>query len=284
VFFDGNLGTQVSAASYNAGIWTAPFACDTNFVAGGTANDDLASVYDPTSGTVHCFLTGFDGSGNHHILYQQVLLSNVLGVFQDFGPADFDTSSGPRANPIIVGENLLWGAEPVSDLYPTLLVGTPLASPVFSLLPSPGIDPQGPGGGASGLYSPYLFSDGSTISAVYVVTSGLGAQEIRVAQTSNLVNPALGWSASTVYSDPTAAAAFSGPSLMLFGRRLGITFEGPPPDFPVTGFNPSTELFMATAMPPFPAAIIIRGVKRVPAPSCQNVAPAPISKRVKQAV
>jgi hypothetical protein len=272
----------VTAAVFSGGVWGAAFNCDTNVAGGQTANADIASCYDPNSGTVHFFVPTLDGAFTHRTLYQQVLSDNSLGVFQTFTAADFGQLVFGENNPIIVGTRLLWGVPSVGNDYATLLSGTPLAAPTFTLMPSPGVDPQGPGGPASIQYAPCLVFDGATISGAYVVTTATGNRQVRVVQSAAPASPFTGWSGSLAFDkpDPLFLSGFEYPAIAVLAGRVVVTFGGPPPDS--LGLS-STQFFMGALLAQN-ATVILRGFKRVSACNPAKVSEAPVVPGVKRAL
>ena len=120
-----------------------------------------------------------------------------------------------------------------TDTYPTLLLGTPLSAPVFSVLGSPGIDPGFPGAGSTNTLQPTLASDGTNIFAVYLFfNTGFTGVLVRLAQTANLANPLLGWSGSEIYDGSTGTILNNSgqyPSLSAVAGQLMITIQANAP-------------------------------------------------------
>jgi len=214
-----------------SGVWSAPFNVDTNITIGFISNASSSTVIDLTTGIIHLFGRALSG-GTPLVWYQQILANNTLGPYENFGATFLPTFSG-KGNPIIVGANLLLGVVDSTDTYPTLLLGTPLAAPVFSVLSSPGIDPGFPGAGSTNTLQPTLASDGTNIFAVYLFfNTGFTGVLVRLAQTVNIANPLLGWSGSEIYDGSTGTILNNSgqyPSLSAVAGQLMITVQANAP-------------------------------------------------------
>ncbi len=199
--------TGLTASVFAAGVWSS-FAVDTN-IGATTSNSGSSAVMDPATDIIHVFLTT-KGAGNiNFVTYQQILPDNSLGPFFNFTNefANLGTTGAiveAMGNPIIVGDQILWGQVPTDGTVPSIMVGTPLSAPVWSVLGSPGIDAGFPGASSSTI-QPTLAFDGTTIYAVYVfLENDFTTHSIRLAQTTNLLNPLAGpWTAAEIYDDST---------------------------------------------------------------------------------
>lgn len=235
---DDFVGTNsgIGAAVYNltTGVWSAPF--DVGAALLGLAGWDhtltvvlagqCTSVVDP-AGIAHVFFrtasTVISPTWNNRCFYQQILLDGSLGAFFDFPgqtapfpPFPYNTqqlnafSGSPMGQPVIVGDLLvlpvLMRNDSTVDRFPQQLanvyVGSPLANPVWVLNTGSTIDP---GALADDTIfpqeAPAAYFDGQTIYAVFSAqdSDGQNFARLRLAQTSNLGNPAAGWSAVTAF-------------------------------------------------------------------------------------
>jgi len=202
----------VVATVFAAGVWSGPIALTSNLPAGQNNNGSSSACLD-ASDTIHIFMFTKDGSSLSFCTYQQLLSSNALGPFFNFTNEFGNLGTGnlgqiQMGDPIISGSNLVWGVIDVTGTVPTVMVGTPLAAPVFTVLPSPGIDAGFPAGSGS-VPQPTLGTNGLKIFAVYVFVAPGGVNSlVRMAQTSNVANPATGWTAEEIYDDSVGTVKF----------------------------------------------------------------------------
>jgi hypothetical protein len=221
---------------------------------------------------------------NNLYFYQQITAADGLGSFFQFpgqqpltGPQDLPDSVA-NGRPIVIGANILF---PVArniptDLgftYPTIYVGTPLATPVWTLSPiTTGIDPESlddPPVNGTPTHGPFLSTDGNIIAAAWELNQGSG-QGIRISQTSNLASPTLGWDASTVENGVSGEEydfpfAFVFPVGQILLSSTFINFNPSPPSgsYWFGNFTP-TPLAAPTFAPapgsyPTPQTVILSG-------------------------
>ena len=291
VLFDNRgdfVGTEsgIGAAVYDltGAAWRAPFDVGVALL-GLTGWDNTltvvnfsqsSSVLDPATGTIHCFFntlsTVISPTWNNRVFYQQILLSDALGVFFDFPgqTAPFPApprntqqliafSGPPMGNPVIVGDFLVLPVlmrNDTADVFPHQLanvyLGSPVDNPAWVLDTAASIDP--------GAFSddtiypneaPTLSFNGSTLYAVFTAQDSDGQlfARLRLCQTSDLSNPAAAWSALTAYDLQT----------------------GPPPGFQ----SPDQELVGAAIFAPAPESvqsvvITMFGWKLYPISPCED--------------
>ncbi len=284
----------LTASVFAAGIWSS-FAVDTNIGGGNTSNSGSSAVLDPLTDIIHCFLTT-KGAGNiNFVTYQQILPNNTLGVSFNFTNefANLGTTGAiveAMGNPVIVGDNLVWGQVPPGGTVPSVMVGTPLASPVFTVLASPGIDTGFPGAQSSTI-QPTLAFDGTTLFAVYVfLANDFLTHIIRLAQTTNLANPLLGWTAQQIYDDQAGGVTWDlgvqFPTVLsdpAFSTAPLITTQGV-----ISAFSPNHLTFwMGGVTPPNPVVqsvvITMFGWKLYPISPCTDAVDAIEAPHIKVA-
>lgn len=204
----------LTAAVFTAGAWGAPFNVDTNIPAGFVSDSRSATVLDSV-GTLHVFTRTTDtATFSHHTwTYQQILLNNTLGNFTNFPEFTFDAFGNGNGNPLIVGNNILFGVMNGAQTHATLLLGTPVINPVFSVMPDPGIDPSSPF--SSNGYVPTLTYANGVLFAMVAIRDDTDSVwptaylQLRVSQTTNS-NPFLGWSETTIFDTRTGPIFFNG--------------------------------------------------------------------------
>lgn len=184
LLFRPNALTGLDAAVYAAGAWSAPYAVDTNVAA--ASNGAAAAVLDIATDIIHVFL---HTTGNT-TTYQQILANDTLGVFTNFAAGDATFAYQQMANPVIVGNFIVFGMADPTGVSPVVIVGTPVAAPVFTV--SAAIDipyAQTPAD------APYLAFDGTTIYAIIANDTGFGtdAGNLRIGTNVNLTTPDSGW-------------------------------------------------------------------------------------------
>jgi hypothetical protein len=227
----------LAASIYNsgAGTWGSDFDVDTNIPSGYTQNASSSAVYDPVTDVIHVFIPTRTAANLNGVSYQQINLDNSLGASFDFSNefGYLGTGSTPTtmADPIIVGANIVLGVLDTTATVPTVLVGTPLANPSWSVLAAPGIDPNFPGGNTYNSLVPYLATDGATIYAIYVYEdfdAGY-AQHVRLAQTTNTADPLSGWTGQEVYAgagELFASPQYPGAVVADSGATVLMTVQG----------------------------------------------------------
>jgi hypothetical protein len=150
--------------TYNGGAWSVPLDITANalavmvaplFPTGGALGCNMCA---DSAGAVHVFFAWLDNAVNEPFFYQQVTPGNAVGTFVQLpvlGAGVLDTGTygnvGSTPLPGIAGNNVVVpvaGGNGVGNPELALLVGTPLAAPVFTLFPviDPGFpNPAGPG-------------------------------------------------------------------------------------------------------------------------------------------
>jgi hypothetical protein len=211
--------------------------------------------------------SGHDYGG---LFYQQFLANNTLGPFHTFADGTFGTT-GSAGNPVIAGNFILWGVTDPTSTYATLLYGTPVSNPTFSILGAPGIDPSVPAT-LQLTQAPFLMFDGTKIWGItpynneaVIGPSGFEVVTLRLAFTTNLANPALGWMGQTFYTNSTEAIGGFGsgdyPGVFPNGNSVSAVVQGaltdiaappgfqvsPPTFFYIGGFCPGATPIQAGA-------------------------------------
>jgi hypothetical protein len=226
------VGLAASVYASGAGTWGSNFNVDTNVQGGSTGNGSSGATYDPATDIIHVFIPTRT-AGINTVTYQQINLDNSLGTSfnfsNEFGYLGTTTSALTMGNPIIVGDFILLGVLDPTATVPSLLVGTPLANPSWSVLAAPGIDPGFPGGNTYNSLAPFLATDGTTIYGVYVYESFSAGyfQHVRLAQTTNIANPLLGWTGQELYAG--SGGLFTSPqypSVRVAGSTVLMTVQG----------------------------------------------------------
>ena len=194
----------LSAAVFAAGAWGAPFAVDTNLTADRISDSRSATVLD-SIGTLHIFMRCLD-SGTLLFKawsYQQVHSDNSLGAFHNFAVGDAATSvfMNGEGNPVIVGNQIVFGVMNSALSNSILFVGTPLNNPVWSI--GTGMDPAPPFSAGDTYYVPVLARSSTKLYALVRITdTSVNPPDLslRLLQTTNLANPIAGpWTAQTIY-------------------------------------------------------------------------------------
>jgi hypothetical protein len=254
-FVGGNV-VGITAKVFAGGVWTASVNLDSNLPGGVTSNGASAVAMDPT-GRLHVFAFGLDAGNAHFTLYQAFESNNTLGSFTNFAPGVFHGVIGAMANPIISGANLVYGVRNAAGTLPLVLVGTPLAGPVFAL--SGNIDPAFAGVADPGV-DPTLVTDGTLIYAVYQFNDGAVTQ-VRLASTANLAAPLLGWSGASYYSDLLGffQQAAQYPTISVIGGVPAVTLQGFAPN-PI-GQQPTNFFFFDPQPVPMDLIIDFIGAK-----------------------
>ena len=218
------------AAVFSGGAWVADVDLTTNIPAGFAFAGFSSSVVDSTD-LIHVFYEASNFPLTE-LVYQQFTALNALGNF--VSPV-IDSASyipGYTPQPAIDGNYLLYGVLQPGGAhadYATLLIGTPLFNPVFSLLLFPGIDPDLQALPDSPASSPWLYAAGTQIVAVYVVQNPGGQiHAIRVCSTLSLSDPTQGWVAATVFDFLASAPPgfYTGPGQQIIRPTIGNSYHG----------------------------------------------------------
>lgn len=218
--------SHISAYVLASGVWSVVDISGGMAGLGWTTNGSSAAVYDSSSHIIHQFGKAFDGGSGQHTYYQQIHLNNSVDNFQNT-TALFSTRFGAMANPILVGNQILWGVGDTGNTFPTIVIGTPLATPVFSVLSTPGIDPTGTPTSFFTL-PPTLATDGTTIFAVYIEQLSPDLV-VRLCQTTSVSDPTLGWSGADLYNGGTDSPTIvrgQYPTLSVIGGLVYATTQG----------------------------------------------------------
>ena len=140
---DGIL-LDVAGAFFNAGVWGAQFAIDTNALAAMTGNKGTYlgtfGVSDP-AGSTHLFFGYNDGVFVEHLFYQLVTSAGVLGSFFEFGAIPTPLT-GQYGTPCLQGTNLVFPVQTVDgsgNNRTSIYVGVGLTAPAWTLFSD--IDP-----------------------------------------------------------------------------------------------------------------------------------------------
>ena len=219
-YIDGSFllqGLTIEIFDPNSNTWTTGINVDTNLNFEGPnwrGGQPLAVIAD-SAGRIHVFMFLSDsisiGEPYYRGFYQQILPDNTLGPFVFYDVQDITSRTFPSVtigfgnssptNPVILGDKIIIPMlNHTTCEYPTLLIGTPLSSPVFTEMPSPGMDPSCD---TSAFNSERieLACDGVTLAAFYQ-SNPLGNQPyfLRVCRTKNLTDPTQGWESFEIYS------------------------------------------------------------------------------------
>ena len=199
----------ITGIIFSLGAWGTPFAVDTNAVAalagvGNNGPSDAPFFVLDATGNVHLFFAFFDAVSNPitgfdiHLFYQQVGPTGTLLSFFEFpGVGTTLQVSGTKGIPTIAGGNLVFPVQTGANGRPGVYIGTPLASPVWTLFPD--IDPSQPGG-LSPNPAVSFTSAASTIGGVVQIVNiwppsgGFDYTLVRVSSTTDFVT----WIFSTV--------------------------------------------------------------------------------------
>jgi hypothetical protein len=223
----------LSASIFAGGVWSTTYNVDTN--ATNFPNGSSAAVMDAND-IIHIFMR----TAGQNATYQQILANDTLGQFNNFTSADFGVKSWQMTNPIIVGANLIFGVVDPTSVFSAVLVGTPVAAPVFTL--SGDIDPDGNFDYPNGNF-PSLAYDGATIYGVNIPTAGA----LRVGRTTNLTAPGSDWIWEDL-DDSLGNIEFPAVGNMALNRIFGMYQVSDP----ITGFqNLNGNLILFPGLPDF---------------------------------
>jgi hypothetical protein len=241
--------------------------------------DWTSAVVDPATGTTHVFfhVSGTPPTWGSRLFYQAVDFTNTLQAFENF-PGNTVVPQQVQnvvwANPIIVGNNILLGAQLLNPggtgaftSYESLIIGVGggpgITLPVFSYLATPGIDPIAynvisPGTDTE--VAPFLLYDGRTIFVVYL--AGTNDLSVRVCYTNTPATPTSGWTSVEVFNSNNVGLPFNAafqkllrPALNLVGDLIYVTVDAQALQFTNARYN-------LGAMYVEPIRIQLRGVKR----------------------
>jgi len=284
--FDPGGNSGIGGVVYN-GAWGVPFDVGAALL-GLTGWDSTQTVVTfphstsamDSTGRVHCFFnTGSVQTvpvvwGNR-CFYQAIELDDSLGSFLDFPGqvAPFPAfpynrqqltafQGSPMGQPVVVNDAIvlpvLMRNDSTIDRFPLELanvyIGSPLAAPVWALDTAGTIDP---GALVDDFIfpqeAPAAFFDGTTIYALFPAQDedGQDFARLRLAQTTNLDNPAAGWTALTAFDLQVDA----------------------PPDFNFSGqVLTSPAVFAPGAAPPDSQSVVILlvGWKLYPISPCAD--------------
>jgi hypothetical protein len=241
VGFSGEA-TRLTFANWNGAIWASQDAGQniTTLPGWDSTQTHVAPEIVPTvldgSNSLHIFfqtassITTPGAQWNNLIFYQEILANNTLGSFFEFpgqqpvtGPQQLICTSGrnPVGRPIILNGSIVLPCVVTDSLfpsaqYPTLFIGT---ANVWTLSPvATGIDPAGTPLTQAPTQAPGLWDTGTgIIVAIWPRPTAISAtpDQLQMAQTSNLLNPTLGWTAQTIFdgdNPPSNIANFYSPS------------------------------------------------------------------------
>jgi hypothetical protein len=205
----------------------------------------VTQTYMDTDGTIGLILQ-IDGINNgppiwsNRVFYQQYKPDNTLGSFFDFpgqstSPQDMVVNlQGPLTGPPLLIHSSDKIFLPINRTIPTLnshayvtaYIGTPISAPVWTeLTTTAGIDASVQGAAPPGTIDGQFFpesaisaaTDGTQIIVVWTTpdaTAAVSLARVRLAVTTNLADPTLGWSDSFVWD---------------------MTTQGPPGFYPLAG-------------------------------------------------
>jgi hypothetical protein len=266
IALDSATGSSIMANVLASGVWSQ-VSLTTGLPGGWVANGSSSAVIDPATDTIHMFGFALVGGVTHKSYYQQFTLANAVAGFQDL-TAVFFPQPAAMGSPLILSGNLLWGVVDTTKTFATILLGTPLSAPVFTVAPSPGTDPGQPipGNPAGKRFTlqPTLATDGSRVYSV-LLTDATGSNQVRLSSTSNTGNPLLGWNGSLVYDDAVGTVPLFDlqyPTISVVSGVVYLTFQGSAPGAGGATGQP-TNYFMEVAQGQI--AVTLRGVKRYPA-------------------
>jgi hypothetical protein len=258
VCVDGIAPATLRAYVFSAlGVWSN-FSLTTSFPAGWTSDGGSQTVFDPLTGIIHMFGVLVNG-GNQKFYYQQIRPNNTVGGFQDLSALVIPTAGGiieSSGNPLILAGQLLFGITDVTNSFPTILVGSPLSTPVFSV-GATSIMPSFPNPPATtSNICPVLGTDGVNLWAVLPYNPFVGGGfvgQLWVSVTPLITNPTQGWTGGEVYNNG-GAGGIARPTISIIQGLPNITFEDP---------NLNNNFLKASAeTASFPPYMEFRGIKR----------------------
>jgi len=285
-----NFGFQ----TFFGGVWSPIFDLGVNAralplfpaISALSGNSGFPAVVDAND-RLHVFFTvgglpedpiGWDA----RTFYQQVLANNTLGPFFDFpGQGVTPVDIQDWGNPVIDGDSLVWPvvrflAGPITQ-YQDVYQSTPLAVPVWTALGPPGIDAA-----SFGVFrptsSPRIAFDGSQLFVSFIQTTDLiqVQNQLRICQSAAAL---AAWNAQTLFdylTDPAPPGFnFNGQAMNIEPLRPGSLLTS------VLAFSPNPPNLNALfflAGPITGGIVILKGVKRVKASTCNPMQPAPVAK------
>lgn len=233
----------VKAVTYVAGFWGAPFAVDAHFSGAGTIVAESSSAMDST-GAIHVF--GFaNTSPGQFLWYQQITSGNTLGTFatlQSVSSGNLN-GSGISRQCAVGGNYIAIGSmtTPGNSGDPTIIYGTPLSAPVFTM--SGPIDPAAPIGNPQTSNAALAFSGGIWY-AVYFTNDVTNAWTIRALAGS--ATPAGPWlPAVTATQGPSGPYRPSQLGIGVFNSTLGVLAGFTPVS---TGFDQPQQSMVSYAI------------------------------------
>jgi hypothetical protein len=305
---DGSLpNPQWAAWVFSGGVWSALIDMTVNVLLvpgydGSGFNVGIRAVMAP-DGTLHMWSAivqiDHDPTWAYRLFYWQLTPGNLVAQFftdpNTLSPFPYDAVQA-LGSPILHGNFALLpvvrGIFGTPNSYSSVYVGTPIATPAWSVLGPPGVDPA-----SYGVFNPSSFtdtvpilqSDGVNLFYAFLQdtdpTFTYFQNQLRFAQT--VAGPFAGWSAQTIFdflTDPAPPGfVFPGQFMQFATFNLGSFL------FTVTALLPGFVTAPYFLFLPFPIAVlggivILKGVKRVPKCSdTPSLQPAPVSKPVKMA-
>jgi hypothetical protein len=284
--------------------WSGLIDLNTNVVlvpgyVGAEFSDGVRAVM-AADGTLHMWFRMAQINANpgwyYRLFYEQLTPGGLVTQFftdpNTLNPFPYDAVQA-LGSPIIMGNLLLLpvvrGIFGGAHSYGSVYVGTPIATPAWSLLGPPGVDPA-----SFNVFDPVSFrdtppilqTDGATLFYAFIQTTDptftYVQNQLRLARTS--AGPFAGWSAETIFdflTDPTPAGfVFPGQFLQFLTYKLSSAL------FAFTALLPSfvtAPYFLPLPVGIFGGIVVLKGVKRVKLPQCDTLTPAPVSKPVKMA-
>ena len=182
--------------------------------------------------------------------------------------------------PAVVGTSLYVGVVNAAG-DPCILVGTPLAAPVFTVsAPIETVSPRPPGY-AGGW--PFLMFDGSALWLTWPYQSSLAGDAIVRALKTYTVPFLASWIGETIFDTtvnvtwnfPYNPSIWNGPE----GTLVGISASDVG-----TGHAQALANFWLSPIVVRNLSVVLKGVRRLKAPRCDEITDAPIFESVKRAV
>jgi hypothetical protein len=255
---------ELVAHVFKAGAWIASFDLTTGILpAGWTAINMSSTVLDPATDTIHMFGIALNGILKKQF-YEQILSTNSVAGFQDL--TGVYGAASAMGDPVLYGGKLCWGVMDPTLSFATILVGSPLAAPVFSIAGYPGVFPGQPNPAPfPSTLQPTLATDGTTLWAVWL--SDGTADIVNLSFTQNTSNPLTGWTGASIFDDPTGTIlnGIRYPSMVIGPNGAPIiTVEGHEGAGPA---HPTNFYFGPIGAPGgaalYPGLFELRGVKRL---------------------
>ena len=248
---------EVTANVLASGAWTQ-YSLDTSFPGGWGAtgwNGPTAASMDST-GLIHMFAVVHELTFAYYAFYQQFTTGNATANLQNLtatlGTGNFNST----ANPVFFGAYICYGVTNPSATYATMIAGTPISNPTFSMVASPGINPaQVIPSTDGGHLQPALATDGTNLWAVFTQQHEVGIvfhNQVWLSATSN-TNPTTGWNGALIYDDQVGSVrlpTIQYPTISVIGSPiLTVQANDPGPD-ETTTYSIFPSLSISCSSPP----------------------------------